>query len=67
VVPIESGRQIVASLEELLLGSHDAGLRLDISLHNLVECLRRPLGVERISIELKAQDFALIGLIREGR
>jgi hypothetical protein len=66
VVRIESRRQIVALLQKLPLCSHDTRLCLYISLHGLFKSLHRPLGNERIAIELKAQGLALIGLIGEG-
>jgi hypothetical protein len=36
-------------------------------LHCLIEGLHRPFGIERIALEVKAQDLALIRLIREDR
>jgi hypothetical protein len=58
---------VVAALQELLLRRHEAGFRLHIRLHCLFEGLRRPFGIERIAVEVKAQDLALIRLTREDR
>jgi hypothetical protein len=66
VLRIEARRQIVASLQELLLGSHDARFCLYIRLHSLLKGLHRSLGVKGITKEIKSQSFALIRLILEG-
>jgi len=66
-VGILPGREVVAALEELTLGRHDAGLSVDIRLHCLLEGLQRLLGVEWVSGEIEAGHSSLVRLARSRR
>jgi hypothetical protein len=43
------------------------GLIPDVLLHCLPERLHRPLGVERVTVEIEARDLALVRLVLECR
>ena len=62
---IQLGLHIVPALQELPLRGHDLRLGRNIRLHDLVKGLHRLLGIERVTVKVKAQDLALLGLARQ--